>query len=147
MDTLQTQFSQTIHVIILFSKDIYLLSHLTIVAELVSVLLALMWADDELEVLSVQKVLCDIRTPVTSSSSDLIGNTTIMRHGITPQQVQNLNGQNANYYLTLYTVSINMFMFNRKILNYWLFAHLEWPEWNVPVTAIEHNLPVSTHRC
>ncbi len=63
---------------------------LTIVAKLVSVLFALVWAYDELEIVPVQKVLCDIRTPITASTTDLVGNTTILRHGVTPQQVQNL---------------------------------------------------------
>ncbi len=63
---------------------------LTIVAKLVSVLFTLVWADDELEIVPVQKVLCDIRTPITASATDLVGNTTILRHGVTPQQVQNL---------------------------------------------------------
>lgn len=73
------------------------IADLTIVAKLVSILLALMWADDELEIVSVQKVLGDIRTPVTTSATDLIWNATVLRHGVTPQQVQNLMTQKYKY--------------------------------------------------
>lgn len=66
--------------------------HLTVVAELIAVLFTLMGPDDELQVVSVQEVLCDVGAPVAASTSYLIGCATILGHRVTPQQVQDLWG-------------------------------------------------------
>lgn len=65
-------------------------AHLPIVAELITILFALMGANNELQVVSVQEVLCDIGTPVAAPTSHLIGYAAVLAHGVTPQQVQDL---------------------------------------------------------
>lgn len=59
-------------------------------AELVAVLLAPMGAADELHVVSVEEALGDIWPPGAASSPHLAGHAAILRHGVTPQQVQDL---------------------------------------------------------
>lgn len=60
--------------------------------ELIAILFTLVGADDELQVVSVQEVLCDVRAPVAASTSHLIGCATILGHRVAPQQVQDLWG-------------------------------------------------------
>ena len=59
-------------------------------AELITILFTLMRADDELQVVSVQEILCDIRAPVAASAPHLIGYAAVLVHRVTPQQVQDL---------------------------------------------------------
>lgn len=62
-------------------------------AELIALLFALMGANDELQIVSVQEVLGDIRAPVAASAPHLVGYASILSHWVTPQQVQDLVGQ------------------------------------------------------
>lgn len=66
-------------------------NHLPVVAELVTLLLALMRADDELKVVLVQELLCDVRAPVAASTSHFVWNAAVLDHRVTPQQVQDLH--------------------------------------------------------
>lgn len=59
-------------------------------AELVTLLLALMGADDELQVVPVQKVLGDVGAPVAAPTPHLVGNAAVLGHWVAPQQVQDL---------------------------------------------------------
>lgn len=59
-------------------------------AELVALLLALVGADDELQVVPVQEVLCDVGAPVAAAAPHLVGNAAILGHGVAPQQVEDL---------------------------------------------------------
>ena len=54
-------------------------------AKLVAILLALVGADDELHVVSVQEVLGDVWPPVAASSPHFVGYAAVLRHGVTPQ--------------------------------------------------------------
>lgn len=65
-------------------------------AELITILFALVGADDELQVVSIQEVLCDIGAPVAASTSQLIGDAAVLGHGVAPQQVQDLVSQKEN---------------------------------------------------
>lgn len=65
--------------------------HLPVVAELVTLLFALMGADYELQVVLVQELLCDVRAPVAASTSHFIGNAAVLDHRVAPQQVQDLH--------------------------------------------------------
>lgn len=65
-------------------------AHLTVVAKLITLLFTLMRADDELQVVSVQEVLCDVGAPVAASAPHLVGCAAILGHWIAPQQVQDL---------------------------------------------------------
>lgn len=58
--------------------------------KLITLLFALMRANNELEVVSVQEILSDIRPPVAAPSSDFIGYAAVLGHGVTPQQIQDL---------------------------------------------------------
>lgn len=62
-------------------------------AELIALLFALMGANNELQIVSVQEVLGDIRAPVAASTPHLVGYASILSHRVTPQQVQDLVGQ------------------------------------------------------
>lgn len=62
-------------------------------AELIALLFAFMGANDELQIVSVQEVLGDIRAPVAASTPYLVGYASILSHRVTPQQVQDLVGQ------------------------------------------------------
>ena len=70
--------------------------HLAVVAELVALLFALVRADDELEVVSAQKLLRHIWTPVAAPAPQLIGEAAILSHRVTPQHVQNLNSSSSS---------------------------------------------------
>lgn len=59
-------------------------------AEFVTLLLALVGADDELHVVSVQEVLGDVRPPVAAPAPHLVGFAAVLGHGVAPQQVQDL---------------------------------------------------------
>lgn len=59
-------------------------------AELVTVLFALVGADDELQVVSVQEVLGDVGAPVAASAPHLVGYAAVLAHRVAPQQVQDL---------------------------------------------------------
>lgn len=59
-------------------------------AELIAILFALVGADEELQVVSVQEVLGDIGPPVAASTSHLVGDAAILGHRVAPQQVQDL---------------------------------------------------------
>lgn len=59
-------------------------------AELITVLFTLVGADEELQVVFVQKVLGDIGTPVAASAPQLVGNAAVLGHGVAPQQVHDL---------------------------------------------------------
>lgn len=59
-------------------------------AELVAFLFALMGADEQLEVVSPEHLLCDIRPPVAAAASHLVGIAAILGHWIAPQYVNNL---------------------------------------------------------
>lgn len=65
-------------------------AHLTVMAELVTLLLALMGADDELQVVPVHKVFSDVGAPVAAPATHLVGNAAILSHWVAPQQVQDL---------------------------------------------------------
>lgn len=67
-----------------------LISYLSTVAELVAFWLALMGADQELQVVLLQKFLCHIGPKVAATSSDCIYYATLLRHGVTPQYIYNL---------------------------------------------------------
>lgn len=62
-------------------------------AELVALLFAFMRADDELQVVSIQEVLGDVRAPVAAPASHLVGCAAFLRHWVTPQQVQDLRSR------------------------------------------------------
>lgn len=66
-------------------------NHLPVVAELVTLLFALMGADDELQVVLVQELLGDVRAPVAASASHFVRNAAVLDHRVTPQQVQDLH--------------------------------------------------------
>lgn len=68
-------------------------AHLTVVAELVAFLFALMRADDELQVVSVQEVLGDVGAPVAAPTSHLVGHAAVLSHRVTPKQVQDLQSR------------------------------------------------------
>lgn len=59
-------------------------------AELVTFLFALVGADDELQVVSVQEVLRDVGAPVAAAAPHLIGHAAVLGHRVAPQQVQDL---------------------------------------------------------
>ena len=61
--------------------------------ELVTLLFALVGADDELQVVPVQEVLGDVGAPVAASAPQLVGDAAILGHGVAPQQVQDLVAQ------------------------------------------------------
>lgn len=73
------------------SSPCQLSNHLPVVAELVTLLFALMGADDELKVVLVQKLLCDVRAPVAASTSNFVWNASVLDHRVAPQQVQDLH--------------------------------------------------------
>lgn len=56
-------------------------------AELVTLLLALVGADDELQVVPVQEILGDVWAPVAAPAPHLVGNAAILSHWVAPQQV------------------------------------------------------------
>lgn len=65
-------------------------NHLPVVAELVTLLFALMGADNELQVVLVQELLGDIRAPVAASASHFVRNAAVLDHRVAPQQIQDL---------------------------------------------------------
>lgn len=67
-------------------------NHLPVVAELVTLLFALVGADDELQVVLVQELLGDVRAPVAASASHFVWNAAVLDHRVAPQQVQDLVG-------------------------------------------------------
>lgn len=67
-----------------------LCAHPAVVAELVAILFALVGTDEKLQVVSSQHLLCNIRAPVAAPTAHLIGNASVLGHGITPQQVHYL---------------------------------------------------------
>lgn len=66
---------------------LWIIPHLSVVAELIAFLFTLMGADQQLQVVPVQKVLCDVRTPVATPAPHLIWDTALWNHGVTPEQV------------------------------------------------------------
>lgn len=76
---------------ILSSHKCPLCAHPAVVAELVAILFALVGTDEKLQVVSSQHLLCNIRAPVAAPTSHLIGNASVLGHGITPQQVHYLS--------------------------------------------------------
>lgn len=60
-------------------------------AELVALLLALVRADDELQVVPVQEVLGDVGAPVAAAAPHLVGDAAVLGHRVAPQQVQDLD--------------------------------------------------------
>lgn len=64
--------------------------HLPVVAELVTLLFALVGTDDELHVVSVQELLCDVGTPVATPTPHFVGYAAVLVHGVAPEQVQDL---------------------------------------------------------
>lgn len=54
-------------------------------AELITLLFALVGADEELQVVSVQEVLGDVGAPVAASTSHLVGDAAILGHRVAPQ--------------------------------------------------------------
>lgn len=64
-------------------------------AELVSLLFALVGADYELQVVFVQEVLGDVGAPVAASAPHLVRHAAVLGHGVTPQQVQDLLAQSV----------------------------------------------------
>ena len=61
-----------------------LLSYLSVMADVITLRLTLVGADDKLKIVLLQELLCHIRAKVTASSSIIIHSTTILRDGITP---------------------------------------------------------------
>lgn len=59
-------------------------AHPAVVAKLVTFLLALMGAHEQLEVVGPQHFLCDVGPPVAAPASHLIGNAAVLGHGVTP---------------------------------------------------------------
>lgn len=59
-------------------------------AELKTVLFALVGADDELHVVFVQEVFRDVRAPVAAPAAHLVGHAAVLDHRIAPQQVEYL---------------------------------------------------------
>lgn len=66
-------------------------------AELITVLFTLMGADDKLQVVFVQKVLGNVGAPIATTASHLIGCAAILRHRVTPQQVQDLKADENDF--------------------------------------------------
>lgn len=64
-------------------------------AELVTFLLALVGADNELQVVPVHKVICDVGAPVAAPATHLVGNAAVLSHWVAPQQVQDLKAVNT----------------------------------------------------
>lgn len=64
-------------------------------AELITLLFALVGADEELQVVSVQEVLSDVGAPVAASTSHLVGHAAVLGDRVAPQQVQDL-GSDGN---------------------------------------------------
>lgn len=65
-------------------------AHLPIVTELISFLLALMGSDQQLEFVSAQQLLGNIRSEVATPSSKCVGTAAVMHFGIAPQYIHNL---------------------------------------------------------
>lgn len=65
-------------------------------AELIAVLFTLVGADDELQVVSVQEVLCDVGAPVAASAPHLVGCAAVLGDRVAPQQVQDLEAHGNN---------------------------------------------------
>lgn len=66
------------------------MAHPAVVAEFIAFLFALMRSDKQLQFVSVQHFLCDVWPPVTPASSNLVRDTTVLRHRVTPQNVHYL---------------------------------------------------------
>lgn len=63
------------------------LTNLPVVTELVAILLALVGADEELQVVLLKDLLCHIRPKVAATTSHCIYSAAVLRHGVTPENV------------------------------------------------------------
>lgn len=68
------------------------LTNLAVVTELIALLLALVGADEELQVVLLKDLRCHVRPKVAATTSHLIFSAALLRHGVTPENVQNLKG-------------------------------------------------------
>lgn len=67
--------------------------YLSIMTELISLLLALMRPDKQLQSVLQQQSLSDVRAEVAASSSICVGTAAILDFGVTPQYIHNLQGR------------------------------------------------------
>lgn len=63
------------------------LTDLPVVAELVAFLLALMGADEELQVVLLKDLPCHVRSKVAATTSHRIYSAALLRDGVTPENV------------------------------------------------------------
>lgn len=63
------------------------LTDLPVVTELVALLLALMGADEELQVVLLKDLPCHVRPKVAATTSHRIYSAALLRHGVTPENV------------------------------------------------------------
>lgn len=58
--------------------------------ELISLLLALMRPDEQLQSVLEQQSLCDVRAKIAASTSECVGTAAILDFRVTPQYIHNL---------------------------------------------------------
>lgn len=62
-------------------------------SQLVAVNLALVWADDEEQIVLGQELLSDIRTEVGAGAAQTVGNTALRALRVAPQDVEHLRAE------------------------------------------------------
>lgn len=68
--------------------------------ELISLLLALVRSDEQLESVSEQQFLRDVRAEVATPSSESVGAAAFLHFGITPQYIHDLQPREKTYILS-----------------------------------------------
>lgn len=71
-------------------NSLFYLVYLSTMTELISLLLALVGSDEQLEAVLEQQSLGDVRTEVAASSSECVGTAAFVGFRITPQYIHNL---------------------------------------------------------
>lgn len=72
-------------------------AHLTIVAELIALLFALMWPDQQTEAVFLQQRLGHVRPKVTASATERVQTAAIMIFRVTPKDIDNLSQTNYDH--------------------------------------------------
>lgn len=71
--------------------------HLTIVAELIALLFALMWPDKQTEAVFLQQRLGNIRPEVRASTTERVRTAAILTFRVTPKDIDNLYQTNYDH--------------------------------------------------
>lgn len=106
--------------------------HLTVVAELITVLFTLVGADDELQVVPVQEFLCDVGAPIAASAPHLVGYAAVLNHWVAPQQVQDLQAHRKWQQVQIFRSKLLALVFlDRIYINLWFCDRCQNCSWGL----------------